>query len=583
MIGATWAAKEAYDEYTKATSQWTIEEKALHREIKENAKALSEAKEARDENLAGIDAEYGYYDKLRDELDSIVDKNGKVKEGYKDRAKFITNTLSEKLGIEFKWNEDIIKSYQDIREEIKKTIKAKREEAKLNAYKEDYEKAVKTASDGTNSQDYKAYADAIEKRNKDEKRLKKAENELKKHGGDKGGALGTGTTDAEYARLKNVKAQAEKDLKKSENDVTTAWNTYTKNRDLIANYEKASAAVIEGHHKTATKTLTALSEEIILAGNATNETAGQQLLQQYQSAQRSYDELVKAYSNGEKGITRKMVKEAERRRNKAETELDIYRTNVGEKAAKTAESIGNAQSKVNSEDNLKKAKSRSKKVVDASIIGMNLDEEQDKQVKSNTKALFKKASSKEVKEYAKSKAGGLGNNFVSGFIASLLGGVGSAFKAGWDFVTGALWGAQKAQDSHSPSKKSGKLADDNADGYILNLKKKYKSSYKTGYDFVKNAINGARSAQTDFSLDAIVKTSASDVNYNALINHKIEPITKSMSKSSNTPKVSVSSPVVSIQFGDVTVNNADDIDVLAERLSETVGAVVVNERRSNGS
>ncbi len=667
LIGATWAAKGAFDEYTKATSKWTTEEKALHREIKENAKALSEAKEARDENLAGIDAEYGHYDSLREELDKIVDKNGEVKKGYKSRAKFITSTLSDALGTEFEWNGKIIQNYKDIRKEIKKTIKAKREEAKLNAYKEDYEKAVKTASGGKKSQDYKKFTDAIEKRNKDEKRLKKAEKELKKHGGDKSGALGTGTTDAEYIRLKNIVDKREDDLEKSRTDVTDAWNTYTKNRDLIANYEKASAAVIEGHHKTAKKTLTALSEEISLAGNATNKIAGAQLVNQYKEYQKKYLKKLKAYANGDQDVTRTTVTEAERRRNEAITQLNKYADNVGksatevgtyvgkalssaeiealsdrektkekeekfkkvyevakadykkianslkkgegeitkeqveaakkrkvaalnslkkyrqtvtDKAIESAKSIGNAQSKVDTEDNKEKAKSRGKNLTDAVAEGTKPTDEQKDKVKKNSKKLAKAASSTDLLDYVRKKASGLGASFAAGFIGELLIKSALAAEAARKFITSAIFGAQKAQDSHSPSKKTKKLSYDWIDGFIMPIEQSNKEAYNTAYDFVKSANKGAAAAQSAYSFTELSKAQGGSYDFNSVINHKL--IAAAPKNSNNTPKVDVSSPIIQITFGDVQVNDKNDINDLSDTMSQRIAAEIVSINRGNG-
>lgn len=86
---------------------------------------------------------------LRDELKNLVDENGKVKEGYKDRVQFILGQLNEALGTEYKLNSDIIENYQTLQSEIDKTIEKKKAEIKLNVSKAEYEKAVEKEKEAT--------------------------------------------------------------------------------------------------------------------------------------------------------------------------------------------------------------------------------------------------------------------------------------------------------------------------------------------------------------------------------------------------------------------------------------------------
>lgn len=86
--------------------------------------------------------EIDHYQDLAAELDLIVDKNGKVKAGYENRAKFITSELSKALGTEISYTDGIIDGYDKVRESIKKTIEAKRAELILASQEEIYQKAL---------------------------------------------------------------------------------------------------------------------------------------------------------------------------------------------------------------------------------------------------------------------------------------------------------------------------------------------------------------------------------------------------------------------------------------------------------
>lgn len=86
---------------------------------------------------------------LNDELKNLVDENGKVKDGYKDRVQFILGQLNKALGTEYKLNGDIIENYQTMQTEIDKLIKKKQAEIKLEVSREEYKKALEKEKEAT--------------------------------------------------------------------------------------------------------------------------------------------------------------------------------------------------------------------------------------------------------------------------------------------------------------------------------------------------------------------------------------------------------------------------------------------------
>jgi len=93
--------------------------------------------------MTDSDDEMAYYQGLKDELDTIVDKNGKVKKGYEDRAEVITGILSEAFGIEIKVVDGVIQKYDELEDEIDNLILQKKALAKLNILEEGYNDALK--------------------------------------------------------------------------------------------------------------------------------------------------------------------------------------------------------------------------------------------------------------------------------------------------------------------------------------------------------------------------------------------------------------------------------------------------------
>lgn len=110
--------------------------------LKENDKSWRELQKAREEALSKGSAEMNHYQALANELDQITDKNGKVKEGYQERASFIASQLSEALGIEIKMNDGVIQGYDKIKQSIVDVIQQKKAKIVLDAQEAMYTEAL---------------------------------------------------------------------------------------------------------------------------------------------------------------------------------------------------------------------------------------------------------------------------------------------------------------------------------------------------------------------------------------------------------------------------------------------------------
>ena len=72
----------------------------LNQKTEEQNRIREEWEDKRKSATDSVDREYTYYQNLSDALENIVDENGKIKEGYENRAQVITGELSDALGIE---------------------------------------------------------------------------------------------------------------------------------------------------------------------------------------------------------------------------------------------------------------------------------------------------------------------------------------------------------------------------------------------------------------------------------------------------------------------------------------------------
>lgn len=124
------------DSYTQKTRE----------QIKANEDLIKSQQDANKEAQNKINttaSEMQYYKNLQAELTTIVDQNGKIKEGYEERAKVIVNTLNNALGTEATIVDGVVQGYKDYLIQIDKVINKKKAEAVLNSQEEQYTEAIK--------------------------------------------------------------------------------------------------------------------------------------------------------------------------------------------------------------------------------------------------------------------------------------------------------------------------------------------------------------------------------------------------------------------------------------------------------
>lgn len=260
--------------------------------LAENADKIREAQEARQESVDGISKEYGHYQELWDELQRNVDENGKVKQGYEERAAFITSTLSDALGVEITMTDGVIDKYGELKESIDSLIEKKRQEAMLDAYKADYEEAVKNHAEA-NKELAKTYDNLQEAQN----RVKEAQDKLK-DSHSKSGYL--------YDQLKGNVDSANAALEKAESDYKNAKTAADEYNNTIANYEAASGAVISGSGNASTA-ITLMTNNMKTATTATEA----ELAKQVTTYQTEFENMKNAAAQGGSGITQQMVTDAQ--------------------------------------------------------------------------------------------------------------------------------------------------------------------------------------------------------------------------------------------------------------------------------
>ena len=139
----------AYTAHHIAVTQEKASLEGLREEVENQSQSWQSLAETRNETLSGNLSEIENTSRLVDELKKITDENGKVKQGYEDRAQVILNQLNNALGTEYDLNGNIIDQYQELKNNIDQIIEKKKAEAVLNAYQQEYETAIKEQSEAT--------------------------------------------------------------------------------------------------------------------------------------------------------------------------------------------------------------------------------------------------------------------------------------------------------------------------------------------------------------------------------------------------------------------------------------------------
>lgn len=367
LVGSLWSIASANDEAKESQDKLNEAHEQAQEEIKELKDANDEYVQSKKDAASEVESEFKYYDDLWGELQGIVDQNGKVKKGYEDRAKFITNELSRVTDNEISWNGNVIKSYKDLKGSIDKALESKKALAMLSATEDVYQTAVSGLSE-TKSDAISAYAkkkkaqeerDSAVKtaqkyntegldRNKKiikiagwafesgkisqtdyQKYLKDAQNKQNTAENERALSSFGAAYGAESKKAKDNLKEKEKTLKEVESKYNEYQRKIVEYNTTIQNWENLSAATASENAESITESMTYLSNNIVTCTTG-NKAA---LEQQVNDFRTNAENLRTAYKDGVEGVTTDQVEEAEELQERAEIELAKYNDMYGTVAA----------------------------------------------------------------------------------------------------------------------------------------------------------------------------------------------------------------------------------------------------------
>lgn len=383
LVGSLWSIASANDEAKESQDKLNEAHEQAQEEIKELKDANDEYVQSKKDAASEVESEFQYYDDLWIELQGIVDKNGEVKKGYEDRAKFITNELSEAIGKEIEWNGNIITSYDNVAESMDKALESKKALAMLSATEDAYQTAVSGLA-GAKTDAINAYAkkkkaqeerdsaaEAAQKyktegldRNKKiikiagwafengkisqtdfQKYLKDAQNKQNTAKNERALSSFGAAYGAESQKTKDNLKEKEKTLKEVESKYNEYQRKLVNYNTTIQNFENLTAATAKGNTEEIKAAMSDVANSIVTYTTGTKDA----LEQQVNDFKTNAENLRTAYKDGVEGVTKDQVEEAEELQERAEIELakytDMYGT-VAEIATGKADEINAQQQKI---------------------------------------------------------------------------------------------------------------------------------------------------------------------------------------------------------------------------------------------
>ena len=367
LVGSLWSIASANDEAKESQDKLNEAHEKAQEEIKELKDANDEYVQSKKDAASEVESEFQYYDNLWIELQGIVDKNGEVKKGYEDRAKFITNELSKVTGDEITWNGNVIQSYKDLKGSIDDALESKKALAMLSATEDAYQTAVSGLA-GAKTDAINAYAkkkkaqeerdsaaETAQKYNTEgldrnkkiikiagwafengkisqtdyQKYLKDAQNKQNTAKNERALSSFGAAYGAESQKAKDNLKEKEKTLKEVESKYNEYQRKLVNYNTTIQNVENLTAANAKGNTKEIDAAMSDLMNNIITYTTGNKDT----LEQQVNDFKTNAENLRTAYKDGVEGVTKDQVEEAEELQERAEIELAKYTDMYGTVAA----------------------------------------------------------------------------------------------------------------------------------------------------------------------------------------------------------------------------------------------------------
>lgn len=207
--------------------------KAIEKEneaIRKNKESYDELVDSKHDAINAGLTELSHYEDLYDELQGLVDKNGKVKEGYEGRAGFITSTLAEAYGIEIDMVDGVIQNYSDLTSSMDEVMEKKKAMIILNTQEELYADAIQNQAEALKvlNEVQNQVTEAKEKYTQTQSTIQDLDAQIE--------AARQQSDYNEVWRLQNLKGVQENKLEMYSQELSTAKDSLSQQEELVKGY-----------------------------------------------------------------------------------------------------------------------------------------------------------------------------------------------------------------------------------------------------------------------------------------------------------------------------------------------------------
>lgn len=300
------------------------------KETIENVNSLSESyvslQESSTQNALAITNEYGYYEQLAAEYDSIKAKGDAITTSDQQRADTILNVLSQALGIEKTQLEEQITTEGNLTNAIAQTIEMKKADALLTVYQDRYAEAIQKVSEATQYQ-----TELLAARQEQQGKV----NALT----DQATALHNLLSDSENLTSEKAKELSDKyyevlgslsiaqnGLKSTDDALATNKATLENSQATISNYEALVGAAASGSAEQVESAVNKMTGNFKTANDASYES----LYKQTQNYKTQWQTAKTEYESGSRTVTKSQVDMYKNLYDMSKTETDKARKQMRE-------------------------------------------------------------------------------------------------------------------------------------------------------------------------------------------------------------------------------------------------------------
>lgn len=412
---------------------YMTETEKLKERLDEQKEAWEDLNAKQEESLSTGLSEIDHIKNLKSELDTLVDENGKVKEGYENRVNFIVNELSESTGMEIEMIDGVIQNYGELGASIDQVIAKQRAKIILDSEQSKYEEALKNQTEAV-----KNLRTAEEEYNKAKSNYDKDYELLKKQLDE---TLETSERRLLEKKLENLSTELEA-KKTNYDEQAKVVGTYN---EQIATYEEMAALIASGTAEDIAK----INTMKVSSYQDTEKSVIKSLTEQIEIEQGILDWNAEMYKKTNDKKYDDQVHASETRLEQLRTELDAQTSTVENKTPIYLSVVQAMQ------DGAVQVLKNSEGFRSAGSSNMEALEEGAESKKSSIFDTAKSIGMKALNGASEGLSGAdiLGGNFTEGLRTGALGGVRGLAAAGATLGNALFDAVKNNLDIHSPSKK----------------------------------------------------------------------------------------------------------------------------------